>query len=376
MNTPGSMTVVLGLGGGDVAMCVLLGALLGAFAIVHFDVPAFVRQTKVLGAALDRYSLARRFRKSPTDDGPGDSVTSRASSRRLAIVVLYYNPSCSAEAEREYKLLVQHLGSWPIELFAVEVSFPGQAFPSTSAFIQLQATEQNLLRQEERLLNMAIERLPAHFDSVAWVAPGTIFLNDAWAEQTKHLLDEYPAVQLCTDIFAVDDEGYVTARLRCVAAQGSVATAGSKLAPYGAGSWAMRRELFPLYDRLVCGPGQMLAYEAWKNGRSVEAQELLSGKALDLFSEWAAEARQKTGGLVGCLPGASLQKSSAIEASRTGINSRRESYSYDPLVDITVDSNGLLAWSPNAQPALQRNVAGRARGMAEQVSKGAAAGDR
>ena len=48
---------------------------------------------------------------------------------------------------------------------------------------------------KERLINLAIARLPAHVAKVAWLDADILFTNPDWAQQTAALLDKWPLVQ-------------------------------------------------------------------------------------------------------------------------------------------------------------------------------------
>jgi hypothetical protein len=53
-----------------------------------------------------------------------------------------------------------------------------------------------VLWQKERLLNIALQHLPADCDAVAWIDNDVLFANDSWATQAQHKLQQYRMVQL------------------------------------------------------------------------------------------------------------------------------------------------------------------------------------
>jgi len=95
-----------------------------------------------------------------------------------------------------------------LKLLVVEQVLPGQEFLLTphDADIVIQIRGGDILWQKERLLNLALERLPKECDKVICLDIDTIFLNEDWVEETARLLEKYVVVQPFKNIFWVDQE--------------------------------------------------------------------------------------------------------------------------------------------------------------------------
>lgn len=117
---------------------------------------------------------------------------------------------------------------------------------------------------KERLLNLAIERLPPHVTKVAWVDADTLFTNPAWAQKTSALLDTWPVVQpfameepLPRNKFTAQGRGHPGfAHQQCC-------NSPARHSVHGASglAWAGRRKLLQrhgLYDTAILGSGDEL----------------------------------------------------------------------------------------------------------------------
>ncbi|NJM54582.1 MAG: hypothetical protein HC841_00420 [Verrucomicrobiae bacterium] len=97
------------------------------------------------------------------------------------------------------------------------------------------ATDRNVLWQKERLLNLAIARLPPSVTKVAWVDADILFLDPDWAYRAEEMLDEHPVIQLFSTVHYLDAQGGIN-RVR--------------------DSWASRLPKTPSSTTLPVSPGQ------------------------------------------------------------------------------------------------------------------------
>jgi hypothetical protein len=113
----------------------------------------------------------------------------------LCIVTCYYNPEAYRTKLYNYLLFADALRASGLELVTVECSM-GQAdfeLPNGPGLVRLRGRD--VMWQKERLLNVAIENVPARFTKIAWLDCDLLFTNDTWAEETSRLLDRYPILQ-------------------------------------------------------------------------------------------------------------------------------------------------------------------------------------
>jgi hypothetical protein len=113
----------------------------------------------------------------------------------LWVVTSYYNPVGYTTRRVNYARFAAPLLDAGINLITAECAFGDEPFDLSPAPSIIQVRGRHAIWMKERLLNLAIERLPAHVTKVAWLDADVIFTNPAWAQQTSALLDRWPIVQ-------------------------------------------------------------------------------------------------------------------------------------------------------------------------------------
>src|SRR5215475_9351699 len=111
----------------------------------------------------------------------------------LWAVTAYFNPMHYRRKRANYRLFRQRLD---VPLVAVELAY-GRDFElgDDDADILLRLKGRDVLWQKERLINLALEALPASCCKVAWVDCDVIFEADDWPQRTSALLDRFSLVQ-------------------------------------------------------------------------------------------------------------------------------------------------------------------------------------
>src|SRR5690606_30780506 len=82
-----------------------------------------------------------------------------------------------------------------IPLVTVECAFEEEPFELAGGPEIIQVRGRDVMWMKERLINLAIARLPSHVTKVAWLGADILFENPAWAIRTAELLDRCPLVQ-------------------------------------------------------------------------------------------------------------------------------------------------------------------------------------
>lgn len=276
----------------------------------------------------------------------------------LAVVTCHWNPAGWANLRRNYLRFLHEMAWWGLPTFSAEVAFAGQAFPTSDAFLQIEAGDQHRLWQKERLINRVVELLPDCYDQVAWIDADVLFLDHCWPDRVSDMLQEHPVVQLWDSWHCTDHAGRVTEVLRSVGDRGERYTSKEQSSPGGA--WAARRDVFPLYDRMIVGSGDAMMLEAWIGQRKSTCMERSTPAMAADYAAWSAEAYEKVAGDIAVLPGHTVH---LYHGSR-----RRRQYrdrwepviaaGYDPRRHVTIDDTGLLAWTDEAPQQLRSWVAG------------------
>lgn len=114
----------------------------------------------------------------------------------LWVITTYFNPCHYRTRLVNYQIFAQRLERSGISMLTVECAFGTDDFELSPAPNLLQVRGPHVLWQKERLLNVAVAKLPPHVEKVAWVDGDVLFSNPDWAVQTSHLLEDFPVLQL------------------------------------------------------------------------------------------------------------------------------------------------------------------------------------
>jgi hypothetical protein len=116
----------------------------------------------------------------------------------LCAITTVFNPAGYASRFKLYHDFREQIRRSGITLYTVELAIGNQGFCVTDArdphHIQLRTGHE--LWYQENLFNVALKRLPLHFDSVAWIEADVIFVRPDWVSATKKQLEKYRFVQL------------------------------------------------------------------------------------------------------------------------------------------------------------------------------------
>jgi hypothetical protein len=113
----------------------------------------------------------------------------------LWVVTTYYNPARYHTKRANYERFAAPIRAAGIPLVTVECAFGEEPFEFAGGPEIIQVRGRDVMWMKERLINLAIARLPSHVTKVAWLDADILFDNPAWAVRTADLLDRHPLVQ-------------------------------------------------------------------------------------------------------------------------------------------------------------------------------------
>lgn len=266
-----------------------------------------------------------------------------------------------------------------VPVFVAELLFPNQrplldAPGDGIAVTHFSAVD--VMWHKERLLNLIIAELPAHYTKVAWVDADVIFPDDRWYDRASELLDSYNLAQLFDDARRLDNDGRVADTVWGIA--GYVARGGPNPFSFGQSlaspglAWGAKRSLLAahgLLDVMILGAADtymaLAAYGALDVTTNVRMKELSPG--LDrVRRSWLQRFSADVRGRVGYLRTTAIQLGhGTTERRRYGerldILTRHD---FDPALDIAPGDGGVWRWS-SAKPSLHAEVAGYFRDRRE-----------
>jgi hypothetical protein len=162
-----------------------------------------------------------------------------------------------------------------INLLVIECAFgdvPFSLYPSPNV---LQVRAKDIMWQKERLLNVAISRLPRTCTKVAWLDCDILFENPEWLVETSRMLEDYPVVQPFEEVIRLPRGSHAFTgkgeRSQSFAAIYFKKPQGLLLGDFGfhghtGFAWAARREILSkhgLYDACIIGGADHLMAHAF-----------------------------------------------------------------------------------------------------------------
>lgn len=311
------------------------------------------------------------------------SVASSFDPKKLCVVTCISNPVRFASRYALYKRFAAEMHAAGATLITVEAAFgdrphatPELAPPSAPAYnvyaggrdiistIPAKSFGQHLLLQtdteiwhKENMLNLGAARLPADFEYIAWVDADITFGRPDWHQETLEQLQHYPVVQMFETAVDEGPSGAVMGVYQGFAschAKGMTYVPPSTSYAYGpywhsGFAWAARREAFDamggLLDFAILGAADHHMALSFIG----QAEQSMPGdidpqyaKAVLAWQQRAADADIR--GNIGAVPGSISHHFHGSKKNRRYIErwDILTKWGYDPVLDISRDSQGLL----------------------------------
>ena len=277
-------------------------------------------------------------------------------------------------------------------LVTIEIAFGERDFVATTKDhpwdIQLRTANEIWLK--EAAINLAVQRLPLDWKYMAWVDADCHFARYDWANETIHLMQRYPVIQMWSQLHDLNSEFELQGTNKSFGSvwvkNGSLVGgdlsqpypkeyAGTTEKPFKPGypgapglAWAMRREAWDqlggLIDYGILGAGDWYMAHAL-TGQLDRVCPRNGGALAEKMHQWqdnAAASRwqdRPVQGNLGVMPGVVLHywhgpKANRLYGSREQILVRN---GYNPDLDLRRDWQGLYQLT-NRVPQLRRDIQG------------------
>ncbi len=292
------------------------------------------------------------------------------SSRRVRLpgsfwgITAYFNPSRYANKRTNYRLFRQSLKPQGLPLVAVELVHDQGPFEleEGDAEILVQRRGGDVMWQKERLLNVALEHLPADCDKVVLLDADTLFQNRHWVTDTAELLEQYTFVQPFSYFFWLGPECTAApARASVKASVGYCSVHGLNIRSGVPGAaLAARRSVFQtfgIYDRMILGGGDRILISAAlgidpADNPHIDAH---SASLLDDARQWCRAVGAAGQQSLGYTEGNLFHLWHGSFRNRRYGRRVRLLADFDVRNDIRVDDQGAWAWASN-KPRLHAAV--------------------
>jgi hypothetical protein len=311
----------------------------------------------------------------------GKHVTARlrsAAGSSFWAVTAYFNPVGYRSRRANYRIFRERLG---VPLLAVELGFGGRfELGPGDADILVRIDGGAVLWQKERLLNLALERLPSTCRHVAWLDCDIVFADPGWVDAAERLLDEVPLAQPFDQLVHLRPgelpetaaEPHLLAWRHSFAARWRAGDLADDVFARPEGTyehrctcgmaWVARRDLIQrhgLYDAMILGLGDkhIAAAAVGLAADASDAVELAPAHRRH-YLQWAEGFGREVAGAIGCLPGQLHHLFHGDLGNRHYLRRYRgfAAWDFDPSRDLGVAGSGAWSWERN-EPALHRQVA-------------------
>jgi len=290
----------------------------------------------------------------------------------LWAITCYFNHLGYQTRLRNYRIFRRHL---TVPLITVELSYnPHFELRSPDADVLVQIRGRDLLWQKERLLNVALRRVPEDCDSIAWLDCDVVFERTDWHELARRELQHFTLVQLfrirCNLVRDAAKTGLALSRT-----DSSSDSMGYKIAHHSATAddlripgvsttgmaWAARAEVLRslgLYDACVIGSGDRALACAALGKYSYAAEGLrMTARQVQHYLHWARPFSAAVRSGIGYIDGRVFHLWHGDLKHRRYVERFQgfQKFEFDPFVDIVLDDQRIWQWNSD-KPAMHEYV--------------------
>lgn len=288
-------------------------------------------------------------------------------------ITSYFNPIGYKHRVENYRHFRKRL---TVPLVTVELSFDGAfELQPGDADVLIQLRGGDVMWQKERLLNLALTRLPDHCDKVAWLDCDVIFESNDWVSQADRALDDFPLLHLYQERHDLPREvgpdqlpGWTSpspaiSMVHRMTVEG-VAPAEMLLShprqdrrSANGLAWASPRavlERHGFYDACILGSGDRAVFCAGLGTFDYCTRGLLmNARQAAHYLAWARPYFATVRGRVGYIPGRAFHLwHGEVWDRQYGARDRAlQAFDFDPFGDIELDGSGGWRWASD-KPAL------------------------
>ena len=301
----------------------------------------------------------------------------RRSDHGIWAITSYFNPAGYRNRLKNYRIFRQRL---TVPLVAVELSCGAEfELGEGDADVLVRIRGGDVLWQKERLLNVALQSLPADCDKVAWFDCDVVLARSDWPRVASQLLEDVPLVQLFHERYnlpadALPEQASPAAAYaagnavayklthRLVAPEAVAEAGGSSRWGIALGlAWAAPRRMLEthgFYDAGVLGGGdRALACATFAQFDGLRTTWYANERQAAHFGAWARAFHETVRGNVACVEGAIFHLWHGHRVDRRYVQRYEQfrAFDFDPSRDIAIDPSGCWRWSTN-KPDMHRYV--------------------
>ncbi len=283
------------------------------------------------------------------------------------IIASYFNFNSYESKQQNLSVFLKSLDQSGLNYLLVECAFKAEPFVLPRSLHTIHVRCHSVMWQKERLLNLAISRLPKSCTKVVWLDADILFQNPDWVKETSRLLDKHPVVQPYekvirlfrgTQNYTGKGDAYVSFASVLALRPGFFLSGNFDAHGHTGFAWAARRELlekYSLYDYSISGGGDHLMAHGFCGDRSSPCVQRMVGRNTpyaDSFSRWTKRVYGAVESDIGCVPGTILHLWHGQWVNRRYSERAREllKLNYDPSKDLRLGRNNVWEWTNKNRP--------------------------
>ena len=292
----------------------------------------------------------------------------------FCVITSYFNPARYKTKRQNFDAFLDGMAKQNARVFVIELAFGDDEFELAKGpdVLQFRGTDEMIMWQKERLLNVVAAQLPKSFTKVGWFDADLIFKEPDWLERTSEALEQHMVVQPFSHAVRLDrgnaDDGsglLYESFASCFVRDPTLAR--TKLFNnhgHTGFAWAARREFVAecgFYDACLTGSGDHLMAHAFAAAvaKSPCMPHMIGPSPAygQHFVRWAVKARDFIGGKLGVVPGRILHLWHGDLGDRRYAIMNRQfmTFGFDPASHIRIGPDGLWEW--DKAPASMRQWA-------------------
>ncbi len=291
-------------------------------------------------------------------------------------ITTFFNPAKFKNKINNYQIFRKSLKRQGLNLLVIELIFDGNNFEikkkDAEIVIQIIGKRSNIMWQKERLLNLALARLPDNCDKIIWLDCDLLFTKEDWVREVAKKLEFYPVLQpfaWSVRLKKTDPPIRPKGKLpRANQERSSFHGIAYGVAKYGREvleqqynnfghpgyAWAIRREFITrigFFDCAILGSADhLMAFGFFGIERKADSQKYCSS-IMQAWKLWREKIQNSEIGQVGYCGGTVLHlwHGDIIDRKYGERDSILRSAKFQINKDLDIDSSGLWYWKNNNQ---------------------------
>ena len=282
------------------------------------------------------------------------------------IVTSFFNPCHYSTKKINFELFASRVRAIGAQLLVIEMAQNEDEFELSENHYVLRVRGDCLMWQKERMLNIAIAKLPSSCTKVAWIDCDILFEYDEWLDRTSQALEHHAVVQpyeSCVRLprgqtrylGAAQDGEKETESFAAVIERDRMLARNAVYKAHGhtGFAWAARRELLDtcgLYDACLTGSSDHLmahVFAGTLDSRCIPAMIGTDTKYANHFGRWAVNMHNLCLGSLGHIPGRVLHLWHGSLADRRYFTRNQDfkKFDFDPDRHLRQGDSGLWEWA-------------------------------